>query len=146
MTPRRRFVSSLSRPWPSLLAWVGLVFVASSVPLPKGPDVDFPLGLDKIGHGLTYAVLGALAVRVLAKRNGWSVLGVVLSATAYGALLEGCQHLIGRHAELADLAANTAGAALGALTAVAFSRRGPRGRSHVKERSNHGKGGRTQAD
>jgi VanZ family protein len=141
----RRIVSTLLRPWPSLLAWTVAVFVASTVPQPRGPEIDLPVPLDKIAHGFAYAVLGALVVRAVWRRPSRALLiaAGLLGAVAYGALLEGWQHLIGRDAELGDVVADAVGAAIGGLLVAArlMSRAGSR---KEKERPTHGHGGRAQ--
>jgi VanZ family protein len=144
---RARIGSRLLRPWPSALAWLALVFIVSTVPHPKGPEVDLPLGLDKIGHALAYAVLGALAVRAVWRpRDRFLLVAAGLAATvAYGALLEGWQHLIGRDAELGDVIADAVGAAIGGCAVVTAHLYRVRKRSE-RERSGHGDGGRAQAD
>jgi VanZ family protein len=144
-------VSSLLRPWPSLLAWTLLIFVASTVPHPQPPEgglaVDLPIPLDKIAHGFAYAVLGALVVRAVWPRPARARLIVagLLGAVAYGALLEGWQYLIGGDAELGDMAADAVGAAIGGLL-VAAPLMGRAGSRNEKERPTHGHGGRPQAD
>ncbi len=143
-----RIVSTLLKPWPSLAVWLVVLFVASSVPLPEGRKVDFPLGPDKICHGLAYAVLGALAVRALwpARSRGALIGAGLLGAIAYGALLEGWQHLVGRDAEVGDVIADAVGAAIGGLVAVAASIENRRGNRNEQERSDHDEGGRSEAD
>jgi len=146
-----RIARTLRRPWPALITWLMLLFILSTVPLPEGsegPEVDFPLRLDRIFHGLVYAVLAALAFRALWRPGSRSVLvaAAVLGAVAYGALLEGWQHLIGRKAELGDFIADAVGAMLGGLVAVAgrFGHR-PDNRNE-QERPDHGLGGRSETD
>jgi VanZ family protein len=147
----RRLVSILLRPWPSLLACTLLIFVASTVPHPQPPQigliVDLPIPLDKIGHGFAYAVLGALVTRAVwpwPARVRLIAAGLV-AAVAYGALLEGWQHLIGGDAELGDVAADAVGAAIGGLLVAALLM-GRAGSHNGKERPTHGHhGGRAQA-
>ena len=148
MNALRCTAATLRTPRAALTAWLVLVFIASSVPLPEGPEVDFPIGPDRILHGLAYAVLAALAVRALGRRRnrGVCVAAAVLGAVAYGALLEGWQHLIGRAAELGDVIANAIGATVGGLVAAAtYPKRRLRSRNE-QERSDHGHGGRSEAN
>ena len=149
MNAPRRMLSTLLRPWPSLLAWVVLVFVASTVPHPQGPEgrpvVDFPIPVDKMGHGFAYAVLGALVVRAVWRRPARArlIAAGLLGAVAYGTLLEGWQHLIGGDAELGDVIADAVGAAIGGLL-VAAPLMGRAGSRNQKERPTHGHGGRAK--
>ena len=147
MNALARIGSTLLRPWPSLLAWLAVVFIVSTVPHPKGPEVDLPLGPDKIGHALAYAVLGALAVRAVWRPRNRALLvaASLVGTVAYGTLLEGWQHLIGHDAELGDVVADAIGAAIGGLVIVAAYRHRARNRSE-RERSGHGNGGRSEAD
>jgi len=144
----RRLVSTIFRPRPALAAWLVLVFIASSIPLPEGAEVDFPVRPDRILHGLAYAVLAVLAVRALRRPRDRRAraAAAVLGAVAYGALIEGWQPLIGRTAEWGDLVADAVGAVLGGLVGVAacLGHR-PRNRNG-QERSDHDLGGRSQAD
>jgi VanZ family protein len=142
MTARIRPITALVRPWPSVIAWMVVVFVGSSIPLPEGPEVDFPVGPDKIAHCFAYALLAALGVRAR-WRPGRSVLrvgAVVLGAIAFGALIEGWQGLVvHRGCELGDGIANAVGAVVGSALAVgAYLEHG--GRHGRKERTGHGEG------
>lgn len=145
-----RIGSRLLRPWPSLLLWLAVVFIVSTVPHPKAPEghgVDLPFGLDKIGHALAYAVLGALAVRAAwrPRNRALLVIASLVAVVAYGTLLEGWQHLIGHDAELGDVIADAIGAAIGGCVIVAAYGHRARNGSE-RERSGHGNGGRSQAD
>lgn len=129
--------------WARLVApvgWAGVVLVASVVEPGGGPPAPPVLGLpaDKLLHGLAYATLAAtIAVglatprrsdTVATSRSGDAVAGslrhrsvrrvvllAVVTATAYGLVIEGVQYpLPYRSFELLDAAANAVGAVLGA--------------------------------
>jgi VanZ family protein len=109
------------------VAWAAAIFWASSRP---NPFPFVPRGIfehDKLLHAGAYAVLAALVVGALARTRLGTVRAVVLSAllaTAYGALDEWHQaHVPGRDADPADLAADAAGAVVGAVAAGALLRR-----------------------
>ena len=84
-------------------------------------QVEIPFGApDYIGHGVSYAVLGALLLRALADgtlrgmRTGL-ILPAVLIATVYGVSDEFHQSFIpGRTASVGDIVADTIGALIGA--------------------------------
>jgi VanZ family protein len=163
-----RLIGKLLRPWPSLVVWIGLVFIASSVPLPEGQPVDFPVPPDRIAHVLAYALMAALAVRAVWRpgRSWWLIAAALLGAAAYGAAIEGWQALLGgRSSELGDGIANAIGAAIGGAFALLgrglwlrrVSRRGDGGASAVsayverrartrkgKEPAGHGEGQRRE--
>jgi VanZ family protein len=100
-------------------AWCLLIFVLSSVPgrnLPEMPAQN----ADKVVHGLVYGILGALFHRAV--RRTWRVGGLaaaaiaVVLATAYGVSDELHQLLTpGRSADVYDVFADAAGAAVGVL-------------------------------
>lgn len=83
--------------------------------------VEIPFGApDYIGHGVSYAVLGALLMRALAggtvrgMRTGL-ILPAVLIAAVYGVSDEFHQSFIpGRMASVSDVVADTIGALIGA--------------------------------
>ena len=102
------------------IAFVGCVLVIaweSLLPpeqIPYGPAVS-----DKAVHAVGYALLGALAVV-----GGLRWLPAVALATGLGLVLEVAQLMSGyRSFEWADLAADAAGAAAGALLVTALVRR-----------------------
>ena len=103
-----------SRLWWSLgFALLALVTALSLLPI-RGPDLDLPNG-DKLNHALAYTVLmlyfGQLVGGVWRRR-----LAVAGGLLAYGIAIELLQsQLPPRTAELADLAANLGGMAIGAL-------------------------------
>jgi VanZ family protein len=107
-------------------AWAAAIFWASSQPSPF-PFLKHELfSHDKLLHAGAYAVLGGLAAGALARGRLATVRGVVaaaLLATAYGATDEWHQsHVPGRDADLADLAADAAGAIAGAAAAAVILR------------------------
>lgn len=114
--PRGRLQSPLFLWGPVILQMV-VIFIASSIPdlraLPGGIS-------DKSGHGLGYAILGAVLLRALARgrlRNvTWGLLAAtVLLATLYGVSDEFHQSFVpGRTPDAHDVMADAIGAALAA--------------------------------
>lgn len=110
--------------------WAALVAAALLMPADAASDLagwfDFPLS-DKLAHGALFLVMAALFVRsfrALSLRH--ALLAALLAASVYGAGSEVAQRLFtDRTAELADLAADVAGAGL----AVAIAAAGPLVRS-----------------
>lgn len=96
-----------------------IVIMALSTIPPR--DVRFMAfaGLDKIGHGVFYFVLAALAARAAGRRRrvvAWSVaFGLAL---AYGGALEVGQAFVNRNPNLWDWVADGIGAAAGAALVV----------------------------
>jgi VanZ family protein len=111
--------------WLPVVAWALVLFALSSQSdLPAPP----PHVTDKMLHAGAYAILAATVLRALAGAR-WS--GVtptvaalaVLAATAYGASDEFHQSFVpNRSVEIADLAADLAGATLAAALALAARR------------------------
>jgi VanZ family protein len=108
--------------WGPALLIAGAIFVASSLPRAQLPQVGFP-GIDKLEHGLAYALLGAALARgwYLRRRPGqvirWTTLWFAawLLALGYGLSDELHQLLVpGRMFDLADLLADAIGAGIGA--------------------------------
>ncbi len=144
-----RTTSIVLRPWPSLLAWAACVFVGSSIPLPQSPGLDFPVGADKIVHGVAYAVLAGLAVRATSRFGRRRVFAVAAigAAIVYGALIENWQGLLGgRATELGDAIANAVGAVVGGLVALYVWRPRRHGTANSMEPPEHGEAGRSQTD
>ncbi len=85
---------------------------------------------DKILHAAAYAVLAALAFRAAGGSGGTrAALVAVLVAAAYGALDEYHQSFVpGRTASAADWLADACGAAIGAASCLAWTRRTTRAR------------------
>ena len=111
---------ALRRPrlWLSLgVLLLALTMLVSLVPLPR---LNLPLpgfSIDKLEHGLGYAVLAAYAAMLFAPGRALALAGVGL--VGYGLLIEGLQTLVPwRYGDLYDAAANTLGVALGLLLAA----------------------------
>jgi hypothetical protein len=103
-------------------AWVSgctLVALGSLLPGEAAPVLWLTRYLgDKVLHFSAYAVLALLPV--LRESRRWAVL-CVAAVLALGMALEWAQHFVsGRFSEAADLAANSAGIALGALLGLVF--------------------------
>jgi VanZ family protein len=101
--------------WLPVAAYMALIFYLSSLheaPLPASVS-------DKAGHSFGYTWLGVLVTRALAgglpRRIGVGIaLGALAIAIAYGASDELHQHFVaGRSADVLDLYADSAGAAIG---------------------------------
>jgi len=104
-------VGALSRAAPALL-WAALLLYLGSRPGGALPDTglwDLP-GADKVAHAVAYGVLGLLA----ALARGAGALTGAVAGLVVGAADEWIQSGVpGRSADLADLAADLAGAAVG---------------------------------
>jgi VanZ family protein len=103
--------------WALLGAWWLLLFIGTSVPLPDraGP----PTGIDKLAHGLAYALLAWLLCWAretkATGRTARTALVSLLVVWTYGAFDELHQLLVPtRSAELGDWVADVVGAAAGA--------------------------------
>ena len=102
------------RLWWSLgFALLALITALSLLPI-RGPDLDLP-NSDKLNHALAYSVLMLYFGQLVG--GGWRRrLAVAAGLLAYGIVIELLQsRLPPRTAELADLAANLGGMAIGAL-------------------------------
>jgi VanZ family protein len=104
---------------------MGLIFYVSSLPDPG----RLPSGVsDKSAHFWTYAALGALWLRALARGLADGVtrprfVVATLATALYGASDEVHQMFVpGRSPELMDVAADTAGGLLGAALAAGVAR------------------------
>jgi len=97
-------------------AWTAAVAILLLVPVsirPPGPEALAELPLDKLVHALLFLGLARVWRRALPTAPR---LAIVVSATAFGGLLELVQGALGvRSAEWGDAAANALGAALGAF-------------------------------
>ena len=119
----------IPRRWVPTALWAALVLVATSIPGSNVPDG--PAGADKLVHFALYAVLGGLAARArLQELRGAAapaMLRLLAAIALFAAIDEAHQQLIpGRSADLRDVAADLAGAAVAiALTAAAHVRREP---------------------
>jgi VanZ family protein len=103
--------------WLPVLAWMGVIFAASSSPF-GGESAGVP---DWVAHACAYLVLSLLVCRALAGRfraplsAGGALLATLLS-TAYGVSDEYHQSFVpGRDASARDVASDFAGSALGAV-------------------------------
>ena len=109
--------------WGPVLAQMALIFIASSIPNLQHLHGNIS---DKAGHGIGYAILGALLLRALARgrRAGvtWrTVLLAMLCATAYGVSDEFHQRFVpGRSSDVYDVLADAVGAAAASLGAWAI--------------------------
>lgn len=130
-SPRPRFEQFASNVLP---AWgfVLLVFVAGSLRFVPYPPVEVPIPWDKISHFVGFAALYPLALRAerfVHPRRAWlnSGLRSLIRVIALGGLLEIYQAALPhRAAQLGDWAADSLGAAFGALVvlgAIALRRR-----------------------
>lgn len=116
------------------LAWAALIYWASSRPHPFPFLPAGLLELDKLLHLLAYAVLGGLLVGPFLPRFGAARAAVAAAAiaTAYGAADEWHQSFVpNRSADPKDLAADAAGAVLGAA-AMALALRVRRARASIR--------------
>lgn len=109
--------------WLPPVAWMALIFAASSV-----PDVTaIPGGFsDSTAHGGVFAVLGVLFLRALA-RGTWqgvtsrAVVAAVALSVAYGVFDEWHQSFVsGRSSELRDVMSDLTGAAAAAIAVWAW--------------------------
>lgn len=115
--------------WGPVVLQMGVIFAASSVPNLR----ELPGGMpDWFGHGVGYALLGALALRAFAGGRWAGVTPRTVAAAAFLAVLYGVtdelhQTLVpGRTADLRDVAADAAGAVLAVAVGLAWRRLSPR--------------------
>ena len=80
--------------------------------MPAGPE-----GSDKVRHFLAYAVLSGLAVFSIRypRRLVHRAIVVIVSASAYGVMMEFAQRFVGRNFDVRDMVANAAGAIAGGI-------------------------------
>ncbi|HJZ83620.1 MAG TPA: VanZ family protein [Polyangia bacterium] len=103
-----------SRAWGPVLAWMVLIFIGSSIPAHKLPQV-WVFSYDKVLHALEYSILGGLTARAAGGR-GAAVLAGALFASIYGASDEFHQLFVrGRNCDWHDWVADTVGGSVGAL-------------------------------
>ena len=107
--------------WLILVSYSVALAVASLAPASELPSVRFP-HLDKIVHFGMYAGLMLLLMRAIKIKSAHAARSVIVALSvciAYGVLLECGQLLLtkftGRTFSVADIAANTAGAAVIAI-------------------------------
>ena len=115
--------------WGPVVLQMGLIFAASSVPNLQALPGGMP---DWFGHGVGYALLGALALRAFAGGR-WTgvtaqaVVAAALLAALYGVTDELHQTLVpGRTAAVSDVAADVAGAVLAVTAGWSWRRLSPR--------------------
>lgn len=95
--------------------WLGVALVVYFSLVPDPPQIDMAEG-DKVAHLAAYASLMLWFAQVTVGRTQRAILALLL--LGLGVALELAQGLAGyRSMSLADLAANTAGVALGSLAA-----------------------------
>lgn len=117
--------------WGPVLVQMALIFIASSIPNLQQLPGNIS---DKAGHGIGYAILGALLLRALARgrRAGvtWrTMLLAILCATAYGVSDELHQRFVpGRSSDVYDVLADAEGAAAASLGAWAILKSVPQPR------------------
>lgn len=110
---------ALALAWAPALAYMALIWIVSDLSSDEVPAIG-AFVYDKIAHFGEYLVLGVLlahaAIRTWPDRSpGRTFAFAVLATAAWGALDEMHQAFVpGRSAELLDLAADAAGACLGA--------------------------------
>lgn len=111
--------------WGPVVLQMAFIFAASSIP-DLGP---LPVGVpDAAGHGIGYALLGALLLRALAggRLNGitWGrAIAAILLATLYGVSDELHQTFVpGRSADRFDVLADCLGATLAVTACVVAAR------------------------
>ena len=113
----------------------GIVLASLLPTLPQAPvDIEY---MDKIEHGLAYAVAGTLGSFFFRKPDGEGRPGAAIRSVAFGMALgvaiELVQPFVGRSRELADGLADLAGLVVGAgiFLAVTKPRRRPVASSHL---------------
>ena len=121
---------SRRRAWSLTAAWALLIFVLSSIPGEALAPVQLFSGVDKVLHLGTYTVLAALAFSAVrqtwALRSPSSVLAATALSVFYGITDEIHQRFVpGRSPDVLDLAADGAGALLGAAAAAWLLSRRP---------------------
>jgi VanZ family protein len=119
-----------SQRWLPPLVWAALILILTSIPGSHIPVVPFGImpfrNFDKVVHFAIYCVLGWLTAR--AWSSGSRITAAALAAIAliscFGAFDEWHQQFIPqRSMELLDWAADTMGAAIGVILALASGRR-----------------------
>lgn len=109
--------------WLPVVAWMALVFVASSqTTLPGLPHAAADAVLKKLGHAAAYAVLAVFAERAIraeAKTNFRTLVAAFTLCIAYASADEFHQSFVpARTARLADVVIDSLGAALGCSIAL----------------------------
>ena len=111
--------------WTPVVVWAAVILVSTSLPaaaVPGGPP-----GLDKAGHFLVYGVLGLLAIRAAIAEGAPPMKAIALTVAAvsvFAAVDEWHQRFVpGRFPDVADWAADVAGATAGIGTMAIFTLR-----------------------
>ena len=105
------------RAWIPVLAWMAVIFLASSLPSVLLPDANVHQA-DKWAHAAVYLVLGLLTARALAAGGAHGAVvgfGTLALAAGFGAGVEWWQAVVARDPSAGDWAADAAGAAVGVL-------------------------------
>lgn len=114
-TPRRSALTA----WLPVILWAGVIFAFSSVPSLGTGLGTWDLVLRKLAHVSEYAILGFLLARAVRRPT----VAVVLAA-GYAVTDEVHQTFVeGRHGAPLDVAIDTAGALIGVLVWLRWSRR-----------------------
>lgn len=124
---RPRAGAAKRRVWWLVAGYCALIFVASSIP---GSSVPAAAGSDKLHHAIEYGGLGVLLAYALLATTRWSLTVIVVVAIALGGIYGVSDELHQlftprRDASAADVVADVAGTAIGALcvACVALVRR-----------------------
>jgi len=112
--------------WGTLVAYLGLIFTLSHLPIARIPVIRSLRVSDKLLHALEYALLCVLAFQVFRTCRWrwlvrWSGLAALVFASLFGLSDEWHQGLVGRDADMADWLADTVGAALVAAVLMVYT-------------------------
>ena len=113
-----------SRRWLPPLLWAAFILILTSIPGSHIPVLPFRY-FDKVVHLTIYGVLGWLTARAWTdgSRVSAAVLAAIVLVSCFGAFDEWHQQFIPlRSMELLDWAADTTGAAIGAILAMTAER------------------------
>jgi VanZ family protein len=114
-----------SRRWLPPILWAAFILILTSIPGSHIPVLPFR-NLDKVVHLTIYGVLGWLTARawIAGSRAAAVAILAVAAISCFGAMDEWHQQFIPqRSMELFDWAADTTGAAVGVVLALAAGRR-----------------------
>jgi VanZ family protein len=123
---RQALDSVSSRRWLPPLLWAAFILILTSIPGSHIPVPPFRY-FDKVVHLAIYGVLGWLTARAWTNgsRASAAALAAIIVVSCFGAFDEWHQQFIPqRSMELLDWAADTTGAALGAILAMTGERIG----------------------
>lgn len=116
-------------PWP-MFAWfvvLAATIIASLLPESHSSVGRVPPIVTNLAHIPSFAVLTLLTAVVVArwvKVSGWILGGVVLAVVTFGAAIELIQPVVGRTANLSDVAFNLVGAGVASGVYYLWFRRG----------------------